>query len=132
MPVLAASHPTWTLETTSRGCTVTARSVPSRSNFHTSDRRAGSRGKLDWMRPRRRDAGDVRALRSARDHLVTALSTALARYRGELRSSAGAAEPIAQAGVRHGGTVRHGFVRYRVSGSVAACAVALPEFLDLA
>src|SRR5207247_7281977 len=57
-----------------------------------------------------------------------ALSTAHPRHRGELRSTPGAAEPIAQAGLWHGRAVRDGFVWHRVSGAVAAGTVALPEF----
>src|SRR5215468_9693632 len=35
MPALAASHAASILVTTSRGCAVTSKSLPSRTNFHT-------------------------------------------------------------------------------------------------
>ena len=46
--------------------------------------RARPRGEEIWIRPRCRDARDVRAVRGARNHLIAALPTALAGHRGDL------------------------------------------------
>src|SRR5262249_19220517 len=63
-----------------------------------------------------------------RNYWVAALPAALAGNRENLGGCSRAAASVARARLSNGGAVRYGFVWHRVSGSVAARALALPDF----
>src|SRR5207248_2285490 len=80
----------------------------------------------DW-----RDAADVHLLRRARRHHAIAVPAVIAGDRDSRNDLAQAIGAIQTAGVWARRAVRHGFVRHRVSGAIAAGIVALSALPDL-
>src|SRR4029077_8480162 len=74
---------------------------------------------------RRNDAGDVRSVRGSRNSVHAAVWTFVTCGRGPAGAPAGAPGAITTAGLWTGSAVRHGLVRHRLPGAVAAGAVAV-------